>query len=370
MPCLLRPASTKQTCAPQTLTGRARGGSDPGKMLGARCSRLTLAITLASTGCTTSRRADPPAGVGAPPTPAVTTPPREPHEVALATPPTSLTLEHEPVELVLLRALPIERRDNFQPSGLLWHEGKLLTVSDKHDDEIFELVVEELSVTVKSHRRFGLPPGVVELDLEGLCSDGAGGLLLASEAEVRVLRIGRDATVGWVTPSLERLGASVGLFTLPNAKLEGIARLDDGRIVVAAERSERGLIEVPADGDLARAQAWSMPLSAFWAPPGRSPDFSDLTTFDGELFALVRGAHLVVALQRATAGWVEGAAWSFATMENDDRFGYLDRTYGLAEGLALDGNHVYVVFDNNGNGRTAMPQDVRPQLLIFERPSR
>src|SRR5690606_36058083 len=111
MPCLLRPASTKQTCAPQTLTGRARGGSGPGKMLGARCSRLTLAITLASTGCTTSRRADPPAGVGAPPTPAVTTPPREPHEVALATPPTSLTLEHEPVELVLLRALPIERRD-------------------------------------------------------------------------------------------------------------------------------------------------------------------------------------------------------------------------------------------------------------------
>jgi len=269
-----------------------------------------------------------------------------------------------------VRALPIERRDNFQPSGLLWHEGKLLTVSDKHENEVFELVVEAERVTVRTYRRFALPPGIVELDLEGLCPDGTGGLLLASEAQVRALRLARDATLSWATPPLDRVGAAVGLFALQNAKLEGIARLADGRIVLAAERSERGLLEIPADGALSRALAWSMPLSRFASPPGRSPDFSDLATFDGELFALVRSAHLVVKLERGTAGWTEGEAWSFRSTENDDRYGYVDRRYGVAEGLALDGNHVYLVFDNNGKGRTSAPDDVRPELLIFERPRR
>jgi hypothetical protein len=282
----------------------------------------------------------------------------------------SVTLAREVVELKLLRALPIDRFDNFQPSGLLWHEGKLLTVSDKHETEVFELVVEEHAVMVRTYARFALPSGVAELDLEGLCSDGSGGLLLASEAQVRVLRIASDSKLSWATPSLDRLGASAGLFTLLNAKLEGIARLDDGRVILAAERSERGLLELPADGTLTGAAAWSMPLSVFQTPPGRAPDFSDLATSENELFALMRSAHLIVNLKRGATGWVEGDAWSFAQTENDDRFGYLDRRYGVAEGLALDGNLVYMVFDNNGNGRSRDPGDVRPQLLVFERPTR
>lgn len=350
-------------------------------MLLARCSRLLLAITLVGTGCTPSRRTD-----------TTELPPAPPQEPATASggaaaqqatssvhgrgvdpetaPPNGVTLAREVAELVLVKTLPIERYDNFQPSGLLWHEGRLLTVSDKHEDQIFELMLEEQRVTVSSYRRFALPQGVVELDLEGLCPDGEGGLFLASEAQVRVLRLASNAALSWATPSLEPLGAAVGLFALPNAKLEGIARLSDGRILVAAERSQRGLIEIPADGDLSRAHAWSMPRSAFALPHGRTPDFSDLASFENELFALVRSAHLVVELQRSSAGWVEGEAWSFAVTENDDRFGYLDRRYGIAEGLALDGNRVYVVFDNNGNGRTSAPEDVRPQLMIFERPAR
>jgi len=285
-------------------------------------------------------------------------------------PPNSLTPARKVVELELIHALPIDRLDNFQPSGLLRHEGKLLTVSDKHETEVFELVVEEQRVTVRTYAQFVLPPGVVELDLEGLCSDGAGGLLLASEAQVRVLRIASDSKVSWATPPLDRLGASVGLFALPNAKLEGIARLDDGRIILAAERSERGLLELPRDADLSRAAAWSMPMSVFRTPMGRAPDFSDLATSENELFALMRSAHLIVSLKRGVTGWAEGDAWSFAAAENDDRYGYLDRRYGIAEGLALDGNFVYLVFDNNGNGRSRAPADIRPQLLVFERPPR
>ena len=111
-------------------------------------------------------------------------------------------------------------------------------------------------------------------------------------------------------------------------------------------------------------------MSAFRTPTGRTPDFSDLATYGNELFALIRSAHLIVGMKRGATGWAEGEAWSFAATENDDRFGYLDRRYGVAEGLALDGNLVYLVFDNNGNGRSQAPEDVRPQLLVFARPSR
>lgn len=392
-------ALTLRALTLRALTRQAREGSHGLQMLLARCSRLLLAITLLGAGCTPSRRTDPPVGLSAPSQDLAAasrgasrdgTDPRGGNpsggnpsggnareavshraEASAPMPPrNSVIFAREVAELVLVKALPIDRRDNFQPSGLLWHEGKLLTVSDKHDNEVFELVLEERRVRVSSYRHFALPPGVVELDLEGLCSDGAGGLLLVSETQVRVLRLASDSTLSWATPALDRLGASVGLFALPNAKLEGIARLADGRILLAAERSERGLIEMPADGELSRAQAWNMSMSAFALPHGRTPDFSDLASFENELFALVRGAHLVVKLERTTAGWAEGAAWSFAATENDDRFGYLDRRYGVAEGLALDGNRVYLVFDNNGNGRTSAPEDVRPELLVFERPRR
>lgn len=286
-----------------------------------------------------------------------------------STPSAAVSRAPTPLPLKLVAALPIERRDNFQPSGLMWHEGKLLTVSDKHETEVFELSIEATRVLVKSYRRFPLPAGVDELDLEGLCSDGAGGLLLASEAQVRVLRLAKDGTLSWFTPSLKALGARAGLFRLPNATLEGIARLDDGRIVLAAERSERGLIELPPDGDISRAQAWAMPESRFPLPGTRDPDFSDLTTFDSHLFGLVRSGHLIVRFERTDSGWHEADAWSFASVENDDRFSYIDRRYGVAEGLALDRNRIYLVLDNNGDGRTAYPAETRPQLFILERPA-
>ncbi len=272
-------------------------------------------------------------------------------------------------ELRLVRALPIDRWDSFQPSGLLWHSGRLLTVSDKHDRQVFELLIEKTVARVREYQSFRLPPGVDDLDLEGLSSDGNDGLLLACESKIRVLRVGPDSIATWFTPSLEAVGNAVGLFQLRNATLEGLARLPDGRLLLAAERSQRGLIELPADGDLARAKAWSMPQSAFSLPPGRLPDWSDLAIDQGQVFALLRNGHLVVQLRREASGWREARAWSFAKTENDDRYAYRNRKYGVAEGLALDGNYIYITLDNNNDGRAIDPSDVRPLLLIFERPT-
>ncbi len=272
------------------------------------------------------------------------------------------------VALELVRALPIERWDNFQPSGLLWQGGKLLTVSDKHDGHVFELLIERHQVRVREHQSISGLDDTDGLDLEGMCSDGAGGLLLVSEEQTRILRVGSDASARWYSPPLKALGARAGLFQLANATLEGVAHLSDGRLVIAAERSERGLLELAPGGDFEQAQVWSLPTTLFHLPAGRTPDFSDLTTHGDALFALIRNGHLVVRLRRDATGWQEHEAWSFEQSENDPRYAYVHRRYGMAEGLAVDEHFVYVVLDNNGDARVANPRDSRPQLLIFRRP--
>ena len=58
----------------------------------------------------------------------------------------------------------------------------------------------------------------------------------------------------------------------------------------------------------------------------------------------------------------------FPSIETDPRTQYRDMTYGLAEGLALDDTHLYLVLDNNDDTLAADPKDNRSRLLIFANP--
>jgi hypothetical protein len=272
-----------------------------------------------------------------------------------------------PVELKLERALPIETMEAFEPSGLLLHDGKLLTVSDRHDDSVWEIVIESGTASLRRYLKFD--PGDEEsrpLDFEGLSQEPGGALLLASEARYRVLRVSPDGSADWYTPQLAILGRQAGLFLKRNAGLEGVARLPNGRLLLAAEREPRGLIELPPGGNT-DGMAWAVPGSAFEVPAGRSLDFADLTVFDGSVYALVRNLNLVVRLERTGSEWREREGWSYAKTENDPRYTYEDRRYGLGEGLAIDQERVYLVLDNNERRRTAV-EDTRPLLFIFRRP--
>jgi phytase-like protein len=275
-----------------------------------------------------------------------------------------------PLELVLERALPIEITEDFEPSGLLLWETHLLTVSDKHDDAVFELIPGAEAASVRPFLRFDPPPAEPRpFDFEGLCAASDGALLLVSEARYRVLRVTRQGDAAWVTPSLQALGLEAGLFRKRNAALEGITRLGDGRILLAAEREPRGLLELPKAQDTREALAWALPDSIYPTPNGRSPDFSDLTSFAGNVYALERNSHLIVRLERAADQWLEREAWSYARTENDPRFAYENGNFGLAEGVAIDETHVFLVFDNNRDRRATNTNDRRPLLFVFKRPS-
>jgi hypothetical protein len=149
--------------------------------------------------------------------------------------------------------------------------------------------------------------------------------------------------------------------------LEGITALPDGRLLLAAEREPRGLIELPRGGGNVDGLAWPMPDCAFGVPLGRATDFADLTWYSGSAYALERNLNLIARLERNPSGWEEREAWSYERTENDPRYVYEDRRYGMGEGLAIDDEHVYVVLDNNRRRRAAV-EDTRPLLFIFRRP--
>ena len=270
-----------------------------------------------------------------------------------------------PLELELEQALPVEGGANFQPSGLYLSSGRLLVVSDKHDDAVFELRLERDRAVARPFLRFQAPGGEV-LDLEGIAGGPDGSLLLASEAQFRVLAVSASGQATWFTSSLERFGQSAGLFQKRNAGLEGVARVGK-QVVIAAEREPRGLLEV-ADGSGAPIEAYRLPRAVCSGPRGRTDDLTDLSVSEGELYSLQRNAHLVVRMTQIDGRFREAGHWSYARSENDPRYRYRDRTYGLAEGLALDESHVYVALDNNDDARESGKEDRRGMLFVFKRP--
>src|ERR1041384_6789800 len=111
-----------------------------------------------------------------------------------------------------------------------------------------------------------------------------------------------------------------------------------------------------------------MPASRCPPIPGRDADFADLTVWRARVFALARNAHVVMHLEPGPAGWTEGGAWSYALTENAPRFAYRDRAFGVAEGLAIDDEHVFIVCYNNRDERDTQPGDRRPLLFVFRNP--
>ena len=283
--------------------------------------------------------------------------------------PVRCTAGPAPRELSLERAWPIDAPVlDFEPSGLALLNGRLLTVSDKHDDWVFELVQAETGANARPFRRVERPPGDRgSLDLEGIAVAPDGSVLLASEQRLAVLAVPPSGRARWVTPSLDAPGRQAGLFHVGGAGIEGIALLGEGTLLLAAEREPRGLIEVApgsANQDF-HPRIEVMPPARCAAPRRRPDDLTDLAVWKGQVFGLQRNAHLVVHLERTGTSWVEREAWSYARTENDPRLAYRHRKFGMGEGLAIDQGHVYVVLDNNDNGRESSRDDRRPLLFVF-----
>jgi hypothetical protein len=272
--------------------------------------------------------------------------------------------------LEVIHVLPVVSDWVVEPSGLVFHAGVLYTVCDKSDHWIFRLDLRSDEARLVPHLRIK-PPQSGPMDWEGITVDDAGNFYLASETHHRIARVAPDGTAQWVSGDLRVVANQSNLLRKHNAGIEGLTLLPDGDLLAAAERESRGLIRIPpldSGRPVVASEMETTPFAgrlAFW----RIPDFSGLDVDQGRVYGLFRNAHLVVELVPDGPLFVEsGKAWYYGHIENDPRWAYTEERYGQSEGLAVAGDRVFIIVDNNQSARKADGADRRPLLYICRKP--
>lgn len=273
-------------------------------------------------------------------------------------------------ELELISVYPVDIPYPLEPSGLTQFKGSLFTVADKDENTIYRVEMSPPVAKLVPHIRF-TPPNPYRMDWEGISSDPAGNFYLISEEQGRILQVRPDGECGWVTPDLMKPTADSGLFAKPNAGFEGIAWMGPNHWLGAVEREPRGFVEYRSAHGADEIQSFLNEYSPHSnaLPILRLPDYSGLDTDSGDIYAIFRAAHLIVRLERHEKSLQESQAWSYRHIETDSRWAYLSQTYGQAEGLVVEGNDVYLIFDNNLGGRQSDPNDGRPMLVHARMPA-
>ncbi|MEX0331536.1 MAG: esterase-like activity of phytase family protein [Puniceicoccaceae bacterium] len=267
-------------------------------------------------------------------------------------------------ELELVAAYAIDMDLPLEPSGLVRLNGILYTVADKDNRTIYKVELVGDSARLVPAIRFQ-PPGYTSMDWEGIAADDQGTLYLVSETRARILEVTLDGQANWATPPLRDHLTKAGLYAKKNAGFEGITWLGPDHWLGAVEREPRGLADISlVDGqvEVTATQQEHSPFSNA-LPLLRLPDFSGLDSDGENIYALFRNAHLIVRLERVENGFVEAEAWSYRHIETDPRWAYRSQVYGQAEGLVVEGQDVYLIFDNNLGPRAADPKDGRPLLI-------
>jgi hypothetical protein len=269
------------------------------------------------------------------------------------------TAQHK---LDLQQALPLDGPVLVQPSGLAWDGKHLLMVSSFHDDEVFKIETQADKAVFSDFAG-------AKMTWRGLTADGSGNLYLASEPNCRIMKVESDGDAEWDGPGLLEAGTEKGLFSGENAGIEGIALTGKKKFVLAASREPRGLLLADFSGQKPALSALVLDKSKVPLPAGRrKPDFSDLFEDKGQLWALSANADAIVQLKWNGSEYAEGEYWTFGHVSGDPKYRYGGLKTGLARGLAMDGQSIYVVLDNKGVGRQGDPNDKRPLLLVFKRP--
>jgi hypothetical protein len=111
-----------------------------------------------------------------------------------------------------------------------------------------------------------------------------------------------------------------------------------------------------------------MNFTKFPLPLLRFTDFADLWMDGQRIFALCRNAGGISELVRTEKGWDEKPLWRYRTTVEGNPYQFENMLFGMAEGLCMDKDHVYLVLDNNRVFRKGQPKDQRSWFFEFERP--
>ena len=272
-----------------------------------------------------------------------------------------------PTPLKPVAILALDDADGLEPSGLAIHKGKLLMVSDDHDDTLYEIIWDKQQASVKPFCDLGLARLDKKADLEGLAMGPSDTLYMVSEQADRLAWVNlQSGESDWVDLDFGKAAQSKGMLRKKNAHGEGLACIGDGIFVVAAERQKRGLIKI--DLNTETVSAYPMNLSQYrLASPARIPDFAGLHAEGDRLWALYRNASCIVEIDWSQEEPREGHFWSYAAVEESSALAFRSMRFGRCEGLTMDKHYIYIVMDNNGDPLKDS-KDRRPRLFVFERP--
>ncbi len=274
-------------------------------------------------------------------------------------------------KLELEKALPLDGPALVQPAGLAWDGKRLLMVCAVHDDDIFAIETQADKAVFKEAIRIRRPKEAqgMKMGWRGISLGKDGDLYLSAEQACRILKVDPSGDGDWFGPALLEAGAEKGLFAGNNSGLEGLVQIGARKFLVAAAREPRGLLEVDLSGKTPLITAWLADKTRLSLPAGRRrPDFADLAEDQGKVWALCANSDAVCQVKRNGNEYVEGEYWSYAHVAEDAKYKFTGLRMGLARGLAMDGQSIYIVLDNKGVGRQGDPADKRPLLLVFKRP--
>lgn len=263
--------------------------------------------------------------------------------------------------------LNLPHGERFDASGLvLTRQGELLTLNDRGatvyriqflpNQSAADLVeiptcftpAQLLSMSREKNGRF---------DCEGVAEDEEGRIYVCEESNRWVLRCDRvKGTVERLPIDWSPVRKYFDAFDL-NASFEGIA-VANGRLYLANER-QLGRIIVVDLKSLRVIDDFTVHASGSNA---RDVHYSDLSWFDGVLFALLRESRCVLAIDPRDHGVL--AEYDFREMEREPDVLYRSLyPTSQMEGLAVDPEFIWLCTDNNGAARARHPDDIRPTLF-------
>lgn len=298
-------------------------------------------------------------------------------------------------ELKLSREYPVEGMVSGNLSGLAWCGEALWTVSDRDDDRVYRLSVEDTQLLAEAETfvappapESGLPWGLRmrnwaaglvrggHLDFEGMSCDSQGNRYLVSETRAAVLQIPPAGQAQWLSlpKTLVRQARASGMLLHFNQGFEGIAIDPAGeRLWLAAEKNRRGLTVLHRQRSTWRCTGGCVLISesGMEASPealgghAETRDFSALAYYNEKLFTLERQAHRICR-RTLSNGEVE-RCWSFAGEALTEPRRY-PVNYGMAEALWVDKDGAWIGVDNGSETRADGEQ--RPIVWRFVAPTR
>ena len=193
-------------------------------------------------------------------------------------------------------------------------------------------------------------------DFEGVCCNGEGRFLAVDERDRGIFEL--DIINGTIVPVITHEQLLEGLDFLLDAKLnngfEGIAT-DNETLYLAQEMFPSAILVYKRDS-VSIHHDKTITLE-------KNIDITDLSFFEGQLYALGRTASRVFKLDPRSGEVIATA--DFMTFADSITFRYQNAMpfYRNSEGITIDNKFIYIVLD--GNGQSMMDGSGRRETLMF-----